>query len=322
MQVRSYDEVHAWDYDPDLLLSEVQIAHMISTGNPPIYSFRYEKGPPKPRTVEQARWELAARLQNERILAAGEAELEQIRARIGSDTVRRSGNSLDFRSRYARDPYYRLSRDELFEMALARPNALDVASLVYEWEHVGGTQRFIEDMDEWVRRLSNQYRSNPDEFPQEFWASRLAMITGASEPSNLHLLGRWDHARTDLEAGRNFIRARLDRYGNRAIPTRREVSRYTYEQRAEGPTGFTFPSGETLGSFPLTDFDRAADAVVGFDQRTLAELMSALQEDEWQNALRLLQDADRREEWNGLVRRLNRQVDYYGMPAALRLPEI
>ncbi|GAB3935425.1 hypothetical protein GCM10027614_10130 [Micromonospora vulcania] len=310
LNVRSYDEVHAWDYDPDLQMSEVQIAHMISSGDAPIYRFSFDKGPPSARTVEQARWELAARLQDERILTADTDELQRLWDHHGRSTSTPTGDPQDLGSRYGRDPYYRLSRDELFETAMALPSARNVAIRVYEWEHAR-PQRFIREMQRWVRQL----RRNLDE---EAWSSRLSMLTGASEPGNLQLLSPPEHAMTDLYAGRMMGGVtRLDRRGNRLVPSVAEEAAYDYAARAQD---FTFGSGATAQPFLRTDIDRAAEPVVAFDQRTLAELMAALHEDDWQRAL--ASTADTTDAWNRLVQRLNSQVDGYGMPTALRLPQL
>ncbi|HET8658123.1 MAG TPA: hypothetical protein VFM55_03895 [Micromonosporaceae bacterium] len=310
LQVRSVDEVHAWDYDPDFLLSEVQIAHMISTGEPPMYRFSLVSGPPRPRAVQQARWELAARLGDERVLTADGAALQRIWDRAGRDAGRPTGSPLDLRSRYGRDPYYRLSRDELFEMAMGR-GSLDVAFRPYEWEHAR-PQRFIREMQLWVRRLM---RNSPDE---DFWSSRLSMLTGASEPANLQLLTPFDHARTDVVAARMFGgMTRLDRFGNRAVPTLDEVSAYdTMNRYAAFPSRSAFP----LWSFPLTDELRATEPLVAFDQRTLAELIAALMDDDWQRAVVALDD-DLSDQWKRLVARVNTQAGFLGLPTALRLPD-
>jgi hypothetical protein len=307
--LESRDVLHGWEYDPDFLLSEVQIAHMISTGEAPAYRFKILGGPPGPRVREQARWELAARLGDDTLLVADDAGLQRLWDRHGRDGARRSGNHEDLRSRFARDPYYRFSRDDLFEMALGRPGAFDIKIWAYEWEH-SRPQRFSRNMVGWVPRLR---RHLPDE---EFWSSRLSMLTGASEPSNLQLLSPWEHARTDLFAGRMFGGVtRVDRYGNRAIPTLAEV---------EGLEPHILPGGGTLRPFPLTDSIRADEPIVAFDQHTLAELTAALRDDEWQKALiaAATESAGVRADWNQLVRRLNTHLDAYGMPGALHLPEI
>ncbi|MET7707778.1 hypothetical protein [Micromonospora sp. NPDC005413] len=310
LQVRSLDEVHAWDYDPDLLVSEVQIAHMISTGDAPIYRFSFEKGPPRARTVTQARWELAARLEDERVLTVDNAELQRLWDHHGRSATVPRGDPLDVRSRYGRDPYYRLSRDELFEMAMGLPSARNVAIRVYEWEHAR-PQRFIREMQRWVRTL----RKKLDE---DVWSSRLSMLTGASEPGNLHLLSPRDHALTDLYAGRMMGGiTRLDRWGNRVVPTVAEEADYDFAARAQD---YTSQYGATAEPFPLTDIARVAEPVVAFEQRTLAELMAALRDDEWQRALASTPEAAGA--WNELVRRLNSHVDGYGMPTALHLPQL
>ena len=299
----SNDALHGWDYDPDLLLSEVQIAHMISTGEPPIYRFKILGGPPGPRAREQARWELAARLGDDSILDADEAGLQRLWDRYGRDGTRRTGDPLDLESRYARDPHYRFSRDELFGMALGRPDAPDVKVWVYEWEHTR-PQRFIREMLAWTRRMRKK-------LPEDLWGSRLSMLTGASEPSNLQLLSPWAHARTDVVAGRMFGGVtRVDRFGNRAVPTLAE---------AEELVPHVLPGGGSLYPFPLTDIERADEALVAFDQHTLAELTAALHDDEWQAALRAT--AGVQEDWNRLVRRINTHLDAYDMHA-LFLTEI
>ncbi|WP_328416610.1 hypothetical protein OG470_26925 [Micromonospora sp. NBC_00389] len=310
LQVRSSDELHAWDYDPDLLMSEVQIAHMVSTGDAPIYRFSFETGPPSARTVTQARWELAARLEDERILTGDDAELQRLWDHHGRSATAPRGDPLDVRSRYGRDPYFRLSRDELFEMAMRLPSARNVAIRVYEWEHAR-PQRFIKEMQRWVRTL----RKKLDE---DLWSSRLSMLTGASEPANLHLLSPRDHALTDLYAGRMMGgMTRLDRWGNRVVPTVAEEADYDYAARVQD---YTSTYGATAEPFPLTDIARVTEPVIAFDQRTLAELMAALRDDEWQRALASTPEAAGA--WNELVRRLNSQVDRYGMPTALRLPQL
>ncbi|SIM69475.1 hypothetical protein [Micromonospora cremea] len=302
--------MHAWDYDPDLLMSEVQIAHMISTGDAPIYRFSFESGPPSTRTAEQARWELAARLEDERILTVDNAELQRLWDHHGRSTTRPRGDPADLRSRYGRDPYYRLSRDELFETAMRLPSARNVAIRVYEWEHAR-PQRFIREMQHWVRTL----RKKLDE---DFWSSRLSMLTEACEPGNLQLLSPRDHALTDLYAGRMMGgNSRLDRWGNRVVPTVAEEAAYDHAARAQD---FIVPSGATMEPFPLTDIARVTEPVIAFDQRTLAELMAALHDDEWQAALASTPEAAAA--WNRLTQRLNSQVDGYGMPTALHLPQL
>ncbi|RLP93362.1 hypothetical protein [Micromonospora sp. CV4] len=310
LHVRSSDELHAWDYDPDLLMSEVQVAHMISTGDAPIYRFSFEPGPPSVRTAEQSRWELAARLEDERILTVDNAELQRLWDHHGRSATRPRGDPSDLRSRYGRDPYYRLSRDELFETAMRLPSARNVAIRVYEWEHAR-PQRFIREMQRWVRTLRRK-------LDEDFWSSRLSMLTGASEPGNLHLLSPRDHALTDVYAGRMMGGStRLDRWGNRVVPTVAEEDAYDYAARAQD---FLLPSGATMEPFPLTDIARATEPVIAFDQRTLAELMAALQDDEWQAALASTPEAAAA--WNRLAQRLNGQVDGYGMPTALHLPQL
>ncbi|MFG1677005.1 hypothetical protein [Micromonospora sp. NPDC049282] len=312
--LRSRDVLHAWDYDPDLLLSEPQIAHMISTGAAPVYQFRIVRGTPTARTADQARWELAARLEDDAFLEADDAELQRLWSHYGSDTARETGDPTDLAERYARDPYYRMSRDELFEMALRLPGAWNVASRSYEWEH-GLPQRFTKRMVGWAREL----RRHLDE---TVWTSRLSMLTGAAEPANLQLLSPWEHARVDLHAGRMFDGVtRVDRYGNRAVPTLREVEAYDDAARA---ADFPMSGGGTLRGFPLSDTPRADEPIVAFDQFTLAELVGALHEDEWQKALRTAasQRTGVRTEWNQLVDRLNTHLVAYGMPAALHLPKI
>jgi hypothetical protein len=310
LQPRSRLELHAWDYDPDFLLSEVQIAHMISTGAAPIHRFTIDEGRATARDALQARWELAARLQDETILSA-DTDLQLLWDRLGSDARRRTGNPRDRLSRYARDPFYRLSRDDLFTMALRRSPGLKVWVQPYEWEHAR-PQRFIEEMLGWVGRLSRQLASGDD-----YWGSRLSMLTGASEPSNLFLVTPFEHSLLDLFAARIGGDVRLDRFGNRAVPSLAEQEAYNFAARAED---FTFPSGDVLSPFPRTDAARADEGVVAFDQHTLAELASALQDEDWQRALATTKGVQA--DWNKLVARLNTQVDHYGMPAALRLPEI
>jgi hypothetical protein len=313
--LESRDVLHGWDYDPDLLLSEVQIAHMISTGEAPAYRFRILEGPPGPRARTQARWELAARLGDETILTADDAALRGLWERHGRDGFRRTGDPTDLASRFARDPYYRFSRDELFEMALGQPGAFDVKVWVYEWEH-DRTQRFGRVLTGWVSRLR---RHLPD---GEFWTSRLSMLAGLAEPGNLHLLSPWAHARTDLYAGRMFGGVtRVDRFGNRAVPTLAEVEEFDAAARA---AAYSMPGGGTLGPFPLTDAARADEPIVAFDQHTLAELTAALHDDEWQQAVRAAagDGVGVRADWNQLVRRLNAHLDAYGMPRSLHLPEI
>jgi hypothetical protein len=313
LDLKSRDVLHAWDYDPDLLLSEPQIAHMISTGASPVYQFRIVREPVSARTAEQARWELAARLEDEAVIEADDAALQGLWARYGSDTARVT-DPRDLESRYARDPYYRMSRDELFEMALRRPGAYNVAVRSYEWEH-GLTQRFAKRMVGWARRLRTHLN-------EDFWTSRLSMLTGASEPANLQLLSPWAHARTDLHAGRMFGGVtRVDRYGNRAVPTLREVAAYDDAARA---ADFTVSGGGTLRAFPLSDTARADEPIVAFDQYTLGELVGALHDDQWQHALKTAagRSGQLRTDWNQLVDRLNAHLAAYGMPAALNLPSI
>ncbi|MGC4896986.1 hypothetical protein [Micromonospora sp. DT31] len=310
----SRDVLHAWDYDPDLMLSEPQIAHMISTGAAPVYQFRIVREQPTARTAEQARWELAARLEDDALLGADDAGLQRLWSHHGSDTARKTGDPADLTKRYARDPYHRMSRDELFEMALRRPGAWNVAMRSYEWEH-GLTQRFTRRMVGWARRV----RRHLDE---SVWSSRLSMLTGAAEPANLQLLSPWEHARVDLHAGRMFHGVtRVDRYGNRAVPTLREVAAYDDAARAaDSPLS----RGGTLRAFPLSDTARADEPIVAFDQFTLGELVGALHDDEWQKALRTAagESARLQAEWNQLVDRLNTHLAAYGMPAALHLPNI
>ncbi|MBQ1044415.1 MULTISPECIES: hypothetical protein [unclassified Micromonospora] len=312
--LKSRDVLHAWDYDPDLLLSEPQIAHMISTGAAPVYQFRIVRGTPSARTAAQARWELAARLEDDALLEADDAELQQLWSHYGSDTARKTGDPTNLRTRYARDPYYRMSRDELFEMALRLPSGWNVAVRSYEWEH-GLPQRFTKRMVGWARELRRY-------LDEGVWTSRLSMLTGAAEPANLQLLSPWAHARVDLHAGRMFDGVtRVDRYGNRAVPTLAEVAAYDDAARA---ADFPMPGGGTLRPFPLTDTPRADEPIVAFDQHTLAELVSALHEDEWQKALKTAagQNTHVRADWNQLVDRLNTHLAAYGMPAALHLPKI
>ncbi|MGC4796069.1 hypothetical protein ACLQ3H_18475 [Micromonospora saelicesensis] len=310
--LESRDVLHGWDYDPDLLMSEVQIAHMISTGEGPAYRFQILSGPPRPRARSQARWELAARLGDDAILDADEAGLQRLWKSHGSDAARRTGDPTNLSTRYGRDPYYRFSRDELFEMALGLPHAIDVRDVVYEWEHAR-PQRFIREMQRWVRRLGDQLPETED-----FWSSRLSMLTGASEPGNLQLLSPYEHARTDLVAGRMFGGAtRVDRYANRAVATIAGAEEYDLAARA---ADYASKSGKPLSAFSLTDLARAEEPIVAFDQHTLAELTAALQEHEWQAAVRATTGAQA--DWNNLVRRLNAQLVAYGMPKALLLPTI
>ncbi|MCG5442007.1 hypothetical protein NIE79_005063 [Micromonospora sp. NIE79] len=311
LQVRSVNELHAWDYDPDLLMSEVQIAHMISTGDAPIYRFSFDKGPPSARTMTQARWELAAQLEDERILTADNAELQRLWDRHGRSDAAPRGDPTDLNSRYGRDPYYRLSRNRLFETAMGLPSARNVAIRPYEWEHAR-PQRFIREMQAWTRRL----RRNLNE---DLWSSRLSMLTGASEPGNLQLLTPPGHALDDIYAARMMGGVtRVDRWGNRLVPTVAEEAAYDSAARAQDLT--LGEAGATLQPFARTDIERASESVMAFDQRTLADLTAALHEAEWQRALASTPDAIYA--WNRLVERLNRQVDAYGMPTALRLPSL
>jgi hypothetical protein len=322
LQVRSieHDELIGWDYDPDFLFSHVQVAHMMSTGWSPIYRFKVVEGTPSERTIEQARWELAARLEDERILTADVATLQRIRGQHRPNSTRRTRTPGDVVRRFDRDPYYRLSRDDLFDMALGRPS-FDVTYRPYEWEHMR-PERFTKALQKWVRWL---FARSPNEV---YWNSRICMLTGFSEPSNLQLVSPFDHGRTDAYAGRMFAgRTRLHRHGirerehptGRPIPTLDEAAAYDAARHAEA---FPGRKAAPLQAFPLTDAERADEALVAYDQRPLAELVSALQEDEWQQAVNAIPDAAIRAQWNDLVRRLNGQVDGYGMPAALRLPFI
>ncbi|RLQ08725.1 hypothetical protein EAD96_04295 [Micromonospora sp. BL1] len=312
--LKSEDVLHAWDYDPDLLLSEPQIAHMITTGDSPVYHFKLVREKVNDRTAEQARWELAARLEDEAFIEADDATLHRLWNHHGSDTAGRTGDPTNLETRYARDPYYRRSRDELFEMALRLPGAWNVRTRSREWEH-GLVQRFTKRMNDWAHRLGNH-------LDETVWASRLSMLTGAAEPANLQLLSPWEHARVDLHAGRMFDGVtRVDRYGNRAVPTLRDVAAYDDAARAADSP---LTGGGTLRAFPLTDTPRADEPIVAFDQFTLAELVGALHEDEWQKAVKTTagQNTHVRAEWNQLVDRLNTHLAAYGMPAALHLPKI
>lgn len=304
--------------DPELRQSRLQIAFTLSTGYPPIYrSAIVPRGADPPtglrlspaRNAEQARWELAARLGSHLLDPA--TDLKALRASLAKGGTRRPASSIPH------DPFSQLSDDELFALALRRPDAPRVYTNVFEWEH-HRSQRFTKEMLGMIAAM----RLGP------VWRSRIQMLTGLCEPENLHFVSPPLHAALDLLAAGyappssrkkgefkheaySANRARQDRFGNTffipadAAPDPDYVS---LEEKSWRPR-----------RFPNLELKRAEAPLVAYEPRHVIALLTELQHADLQMAARALNGAPL-DAWNHLVEQLNAAANVYGISKALWLP--
>lgn len=295
--------------DPELVQPLYKTAFTLDTGYSPVFSSRWvtlsAPQAPSPRNILEAKWELAARAGDGAFIEMTDDEL-----RAARDRARQHGGTGAPSTRPG-DVYAQASRDELYAIALGEPSNRQVQVRTWEWEH-HRAQRVPSLLAQLIDTLGD--RVTPDPAVRERLKSTMRVLTGLTDPSNLHLVSRWWHAREDALAG---LLQRGPAF--RSPWTIRDLRDLTF---AANPGRV-----DRLGNLNvIDDITRHADAqrvmnpFVAYDPRQLVALLEFLHGNGVLDAANGLR-GPLRDRFNGMVRALNTTIDLYGMSGP-RLSEI
>ena len=284
--------------DRELRQPPYKTAFTLDTGYSPIFtSARLAPRPdtqPTARMAAEARWELAVRLKDAALIEMSPAELAAARKAAGSADVPSS-------SPRGEDVFTQLTVEELFQVALREPSAPRLGIRTWEWEH-HRAQRVHDLLDEVINELGALVAAPGVQ--REQLRSMLRVLTGLSDPDNLHFVSRWWHAREDARAGlRQLDRTSVWMTGDLSrhmfLPTRGRVDRFENLMVARD-----------IQNHP--DAERAVNPFVAYDPRQLLALVTFLDQSSVIRAAPGL-TGPLRARYNGMARALNTSIATYNL---------
>jgi hypothetical protein len=284
--------------DRELRQPPYKTAFTLDTGYSPIFtSARLVGGsgaPPTLRIATEARWELAVRLKDSAIIEMTETELAAARKAAGSADVPSS-------SPRGEDVFTQLTVEDLFRLALREPGAPQLSIRTWEWEH-HRAQRVQALLDQVVNQLGALVA--PAGVQRERLRSTLRVLTGLTDPDNLHFVSRWWHAKEDARAGlRQLDRTSVWMTGDLSrhlfLPTRGRVDRFE-----------NLMVTRDIQDHP--DAERVVNPFVAYDPRQLLELVTFLHESGIAGAAPAL-TGPQRARYNGMARALNKSITTYNL---------
>jgi hypothetical protein len=293
--------------DRELRQPPYKTAFTLDTGYSPIFtSARLPRQPgtvPSVRLATEARWELALRLKDSGLIEMSPAELAAARKAAGSTDVPSS-------SPRGEDVFTQLTVEDLFRLALREPEAPHVGIRTWEWEH-HRAQRVHALLDQVINRLGALVA--PAGVQRELMRSSLRVLSGLTDPDNLHFVSRWWHAREDARAGliqrdRTSLWMTGDLSQHLFVPTRGRVDRFE-----------NIMVTRDIQDHP--DAERVVNPFVAYDPRQLLELVIFLDESGILAAAPAL-TGPLRARYNGMARALNTSITTYNLqvPALRILP--